>query len=362
MTKKPEDTKLDFGKLFEDFNTENQKKWAHDRSTTVGASEVFTCLRKAAFEKRHKEWKIEPDPDYRDTWGATRRGDLMENFHVVPAVTNHLPEGATLLMAGDTQETLVFGKASATPDGLIVGLARDALSQYGIEDNITGEVMFEIKSIDPRAKLDEEKGNHRGQTEMQMGLIRELTNHKPYWGIILYVNASFYDDISVFPIEFDEKVYQNGLKRANLVYDVSSAMEIRPEGKMTGDCDYCRWRFACGNATHQSIPEKMKKADEDPEAVEALVEPITEYFLSKVEYDAAETRFEEAKLAIKEAVAEVGKSKIKGDGWQVSYNAQAGRKTISRTLMEEAGLNPDDYTTEGPGFDKLTVTAQATKE
>jgi hypothetical protein len=48
--------KLDFHKLFEDFNTANQKVWEHDRSTTVGASEVFTCLRKAWFEKRAKEF------------------------------------------------------------------------------------------------------------------------------------------------------------------------------------------------------------------------------------------------------------------------------------------------------------------
>jgi CRISPR/Cas system-associated exonuclease Cas4 (RecB family) len=354
--------KLDFHKLFEDFNTANQKVWEHDRSTTVGASEVFTCLRKAWFEKRAKEFGIEPDSEYKDSWGATRRGDLMENYHVVPAVSNHLPDGAVLLMAGDTQETLVYGHASATPDGLIVGLENDALADHGIPDLETGEVMFEIKSIDPRANLEEEKGNHHGQTQMQMGLIHKLTNHRPKWAVILYVNASFYDDIKVFAVPFDENVFNNGLKRAATVFEVDDAKEIRPEGKFSGDCEYCRWRGACGTAVKESIPEQMKKAAEDPESVEALLDPITEYFTAKVEYDAANARFEEAKQGIKDTIMEIGKRKVKGDGWQVSWTFVEGRESFDIAAMKEDGIDVDAYKKQGNGYDKLTVTAQTTKE
>lgn len=352
-------TALDFHHLFEDFNEANQKQWAHDRSSTVGASEVFICLRKAFFEKRGKELGYKPDQDYKESWGATRRGDLMENHHVVPAVSNHLPANATLLMAGEDQTTLVKGRASATPDGLIVGLERDALKQYGIPDNYTGQVMLEIKSIDPRATLEEEKGNHHGQTQMQMGLIRDLTDYKPHFAVILYVNASFYDDIKVFVVEFDENIYKNGLARAEVPWETNDPTEIRPEGKFTGDCDYCKWRHACGNVVKESIPEKLKKAAEDPEAVSAMLEPITEYFEAKVDYDAAKQRFDEAKELVKETMMETGKQKIRGDGWQASWTFIDGRETIDRDALIKDGVDIKKYLTKGVGYDKLTVTAKS---
>jgi hypothetical protein len=34
----------------------------------------------------------------------------------------------------------------------------------------------------------------------------------------------------------------------------------------------------------------------------------------------------------------------------------AGRKSLSKTKLEEAGLDPEDFMDEGKGYSKLTVT------
>ena len=45
---------IDIKAIFDSYYESRQKTWAHDRSKTVGASEVFGCVRKGWFEK-HKE-------------------------------------------------------------------------------------------------------------------------------------------------------------------------------------------------------------------------------------------------------------------------------------------------------------------
>jgi hypothetical protein len=73
---------IDFAEAFHTFVGANQKTWAHDRTKSVGASEAFGCLRKAWFSK-HETPK---DPEYKESWGALQRGDLIEQHFAEPAV------------------------------------------------------------------------------------------------------------------------------------------------------------------------------------------------------------------------------------------------------------------------------------
>src|SRR5690606_31829838 len=128
-------------------------------------------------------------------------------YHVVPAM-EYLPAPAKLTMGGSVQETIVLGRNSATPDGLIVGLDKEPLSLYGIENIRSNCVVLEIKSIDPRVNLKEEKDIHHGQTQVQMGIIRETTKFRPNYAVIIYVDASFLDNIKVYVVEFDAKKWE----------------------------------------------------------------------------------------------------------------------------------------------------------
>jgi hypothetical protein len=121
-----------------------------------------------------------------------------------------LPENATLLYAGEEQETLRKGRLSATPDGLAIGLDRDALAELGVEDIITGDLLIEFKSFDPRANPTEPKPIHAGQVQVQFGLVHELTDYRPEYAIIVYMNASFLSDIRVFVIKREPEDFRGG--------------------------------------------------------------------------------------------------------------------------------------------------------
>lgn len=358
MTKIKKGT-LDFEAMFDAWANDTQKTWAHDRSQSVGASEVFGCLRKAWFGKRGAEFGFLPDPGFKQSWGATKRGDLMENHLVVPAVEHGLPlqaPMASLLYAGGDQETIISGRASATPDGLIVDVPKHALSKYGIADIGSDCFNLEIKSIDPRVSLQEEKAIHRGQVQMQMGLIRETTNYRPNYAVILYVDASFHDKISVFVVEYDDKVYQAGKKRAENVWKIDDPKKIAPEGKFDKACDYCAYQQACALVTIGSVPAKdaAKKLDVDDD--EELAELIAAYREKKRQADRADHDFEVIKQAIKDRLAEKGKSRVWGEDYKVSWTTQNGRRTLDREAMEADGIDLSKYEKEGAGFDKLTIT------
>jgi hypothetical protein len=64
-----------------------QKTWAHDRTQTIGASEIGQCSRKTWYIKNEIDPKhrAERDPEYVDGWGAKIRGTIMENEFWYPA-------------------------------------------------------------------------------------------------------------------------------------------------------------------------------------------------------------------------------------------------------------------------------------
>ena len=70
------------------------KTWSHDRSSTVGASEIGQCSRKVFWLKNENDSarRAERDPEYLDTWGARMRGTMMENHFWEPAMRERFGE------------------------------------------------------------------------------------------------------------------------------------------------------------------------------------------------------------------------------------------------------------------------------
>lgn len=349
---------LDFKAMFDAYAGATQKQWAHDRSQSVGASEVFGCIRSAWFKKRGEQFGFKQDVDFVQSWGATKRGDLIENYLVVPALDYGLQLQAPstdLLYAGEEQNTLVKGRASATPDGLVVGLPKHALALYGVDDIESDSIVTEIKSVDPRTNLQEEKATHRGQVQMQMGLIRELTNYRPVYAAIIYVDASFHDTISVFVVKYDEKVYLAGKKRAENVFEIDDPAKLAPEGKFDNACTYCAFQDACALVSIGRVPAKDERKklpiDDDAELAE-LIEAFSE---KSAEKKRAEHDYEVVKEAIKARMQERNVSRVWGEGFKVSWITQKGRKTLDRDALEADGIDLSKYEKEGVGFDVLKV-------
>lgn len=219
------------------------KVWAHDRSSTVGASEVFQCARRTFFTKNGTP----PDPDHVDRYGARVRGDLIEQHFWEPAIRGQKPDGVTFLFAGSEQRTLVDGYLSATSDGLLLGVMRDGLAHLGIADLGSDALVVECKSIDPRVSLKKVKDEHAGQTQVQMGLIRRCTPYRPEYALISYADASFLDTITEFAVRFDPGVYAAAKDRALRIMVAENPAELPPEGRIAGgdECRYCPYRSRC---------------------------------------------------------------------------------------------------------------------
>lgn len=358
-------TVLDFGKVFDDYINENQKKWAHDRSTTVGASEVYGCIREAFFNKRGAELGYEKDRDHTHRWGATERGNVIEDHFVVPAVSSHLPKGMKMLYHGDQQTTLVDGRSSSTSDGLITGIKPGPMTiKYRdrvihIDDTITDCVGFEVKSVDPMINLSEEKEKHWNQTQVQMGLMRLKTKWKPHFTIILYVDASWLDVITPFVVEYDETVFEMSRRRAMDVFEVDDPNLLIPEGRLDGSCAYCAWRKACGAVIIESIPEVE---DGDTSIFDAEIDEYVEVYTDSLRREQeAEKEKKQAQERLKEILVEAKTRKAKSPYWSLSWSKINGKKTLDVKAMEAAGLDLSAYEKIGSPYDRLTITRRKPK-
>lgn len=360
---------LDFDKVFSDFVEANQKKWGHNRNETLGASETFVCIRKGFFDKRGADLGYEPDPEHEDDWGATRRGDMIENHHVVPAISGFMPSGLEVLYTGDNQVTLMMGKSSATPDGLITGLPKNCALTIkagghvvSIPDIRSDCVVLEIKSIDPRATLVEERAKHNGQTQMQLGLFHEKTKYRPMYSIVLYFDASFVSKMTPFVVEFEPETYAIGLLRGVEIWSTDDPTQLVPEGIFSGDCAYCCWRAACGQAVVDSIPDYDTDETLTPETVAALDPLVKEAIAAKAFVEAAEKRKAIADEHLKSYLMTKNRRKAKGPTWSVSWYPMPGKKTLDRKALTAAGIDLTQYEKQGTPFDVLRALPRLEKE
>jgi hypothetical protein len=179
-----------------------------DRAQSVGASEVGQCGRRIFWLKNEDDpaHSAPRDSDYEDTWGARTRGSVFEAHFWEPALRRRF--GNNLLYAGADQQTLTSEFLSATPDGLLIDLPRDALAALGIADiGPDRSLLVECKTSDPRAAFDAVKPEHAFQAQCQLGLIRELTKHRPDYALISYSDASFWNEGREFAVGFDETIF-----------------------------------------------------------------------------------------------------------------------------------------------------------
>lgn len=358
-----------FEDLYDEHIANNQKSWKQDRRLTVGASECFSCIRKNWYVKRGHLFGIEKDSDYEESWGAMERGNIIENHYIVPAMEEGLRRrGLDLIMAGDGQDTIIDDIHSATLDGLVISkdggfLPRDFLAYYGLEEFVDQDsLVLEMKSFDPRLTLDHEKPVHRGQTQMQMGLIRETTDYKPNFAALMYINASWLDDIRIFVIPYDDEQYRIGRARNEKVFAAETAGELQAEGKLDGMCTYCAYKNSCNLASVGRVPAarkaltKKEVAAQDTQMLAKLDDLVQTRANHKAIQDDAEREVKALNEQIQQALIAQGQSRAVGDDWKVSYTTQKGRKTIDKNKMIAAGLDPEDFMSEGAGFEKLTVT------
>jgi len=319
------------------------KQWAHDRTATIGASEIGQCARRVWFIKTGAE----QDADYVDSKGAALRGDLIERHVWVPALRMWAEkQGATLHCVGDEQQTLADGYLSATCDGVAV-----------MPDG--EEVLRECKSIDPRVNLQEAKHQHQAQVQVQLGVVRKAGRFAPTRAIIDYIDASFLDNVTTFEFAFDQGTYDAAKARALQIMDATHPLQLRPEGKMAGgkECGNCPWASRCASEQVMGIPAKADVPLGD-NAASALAEAVARHAAAREAGDAAKEAKAKAEEDIKEILRAHGARRYDGTDFGLSWSAVKGRSTTDLKAAVAAGIDLKPYTREGAATERLTISSK----
>jgi len=332
-----------------------------DRVNGVGASEIGQCARKVYFAKNagDRVYGAASDEDFESAWGAALRGRLLEDHFWVLALRARY--GDKLLYAGEAQQTLTSDFLSATPDGLLVDQPRHALAALGVADiGGDGSVVVECKSIDPRAKLDEPRPEHKFQAIVQLGLFRELTKHKPRWAVISYINASFPDDVAEVAVAFDPEVFANAKTRAAEIMTATAPDRLKPEGWISGgrECRYCAFTAACGVLRH-AVPTRPTAELPDPQFTAEIADLARLAKARRSEADAATAAQREVEHEIRERLRSRDLRHIKGDGVSVTWSPVKGRPSLDMKGIREAaaaaGIDLAEYETAGEPTDRLVI-------
>lgn len=327
------------------------KAWSHDRSQTVGASEVGQCARKVFWTKNEGDPKYgaKRDPEYVDSWGARVRGTVMENEFWFPAMQSQF--GERLLFAGPSQHTFVSGFLSATPDGLITQLLPGELEQLPQGGCVTAE----CKSADPRTNLSEAKAENIYQTHVQMGLIREQTEHRPTHSVLSYMDASFWNEVKEFVISFDQRIYDTAKARAAMIMTSTEAGELKPEGWIAGgrECEYCPFTKACG-VTRRSVPDSDAKAD--PQFVAEMADLALMAKRLEIARDDNDAQFRTVQQDIRDRLRAKGVRKIPGLlNWSHVKGRQAYNNKAIQAAAVAAGIDIEQFSAVGEPTDRLTI-------
>jgi len=331
-----------------------------DRAATVGASDVGQCARKISWQKMEgdPEYQAARDPDFVEGWGAAVRGSTFETHFWLRALRARFKK--KLHYAGKGQRTLVSGFLSATPDALLAQLPRDVLSPLGVPDiGPSSELVLECKTVDPRTKLDEPKPEHVLQAQVQLGLFRETTKHRPDYALLSYVNASFWDDVTEFPVHFDPGIYENAQARATAIMLSRTAEELRPEGWIAGgsECNYCPFTRACGRERH-AVPN-----GEDFQVPSQLLAEFSDIAHDVKDLqrkaEVATSNLRGAQHELKERLRLHNLRRIAGDGFSITWSAVKGRPSYDIPAIREAaaaaGVDLTKFERTGEPSDRLEV-------
>lgn len=328
----------------------------HDRTKTVGASEIGQCARKVFWIKKHGTKAGAPiDEGFEHDWGARVRGTIMEAHFWEPALRDKY--GDKLLFAGKEQRTLQTGYLSGTPDGMLVDQPYDLLKHLGVRNIKTDCVMVEGKTIDPRTNLVEAKEQNYFQTQVQMGLTRELTPYQPHYNLLTYTDASFYSEVLEFPIEFDLPVYEAAKQRAKDIITGKHGRDFKPEGWIAGgkECRFCPYTKACG-VERRGVPYNSKQAT--PQFAAEITDLAREANKASAAMTKAQKQFRALQDEIKGRLRAKRVKRIEGVvNWYATAEPRRWNNKGIRERLVEMGEDLSEFEEIGEPSDRLVIAA-----
>jgi hypothetical protein len=323
------------------------RRFKHDRSKTVGSSEIASCARRVSWRKHG----IAPDPGFSEHPAA--RGTVMENAFWYPAMRKAY--GNHLKIAGPNQMTFSDVCLSATPDGLITNLPRNALKHLGVKDIGAGRcVLVENKTIDPRVNITEAKNANVMQVQVALGVIRRRTYYRPNYAVISYIDASFWHEVSEFVVRFNPAILAKAEQRAVRIL-TNAGEELKPEGWIAGgkECEHCEFLHRC-SGTRAGVP--LKQEPIDPQFQAEVTDMCRDLLDLRQRSEQAEVSVREQEQALKDRLREKKVRKVPG---VVTWSAVKGRIAYDNAAIREAamkkGLDVEKFSTVGEPTDRLFV-------
>lgn len=340
-----------FNVAFDQAFADMAREFDHDRTQSLGASEVFACMRRSYYAKF-----VYPDRAIEE-WGMMERGNILENSYMVPYLY-HIFGKENCLYMGDEQISLFDKLASATPDGMLINQPRDILSDYGVPDiGPSQSLVTEFKSFDPRANLYEVKPIHSGQAVMQMGMFRKGKQYpNPNYAMVFYVNASNVRDIRTFVVPFQKKTYNLGLKRADQLFEAKAPEDCMAEGAFSGECEYCPFTDDCKAANvrqfnHNTNSGTFTKAD-----VNRMSRLVGKRSTAKKREEKATQERKKADEEVKKMMHQIDRTSMESDTYKINLAKVSGRETLDFDAMEKDGIDVSKYMKSGGEYTRLTIT------
>lgn len=229
------------------FGANSRREWSHDRTKTVGASEIGLCSRRIWFSKHNTP----VDEDYLDGWGFMLRGTVAEAAYFVPAM--QAKYGKRFRYGGESQKTFTLGPdrdnpvLSATPDGLLRDVTPEECAVWGIPE--TNCILIEFKNIGSYKLALAPKPEHEFQVQVQMACVRAAGRYFPGAAILVYTSAFNWAETVEFAIPWDAQVAMRAVERATEILSAWYAVDVKAEGRLAGgnECRRCPYATTCGD-------------------------------------------------------------------------------------------------------------------
>jgi hypothetical protein len=317
-----------------------ERAFEHDRSNTVGASEIGKCARQVYYQKNLGDpvYGAPIDPWYEDDWGYRLRGKIVEDHFWYPAMKAKY--GDALKFAGPDQKTMADGMLSATPDGLLL-----------LNDRQEAQ---DAKSIDPRVSMLP-KPEHVYQVKVQIEMFHAVTPYRPDGGRLSYIDASRWSIVKEFEVQRDPDLYAHAKERAQQIILARSAAELKPEGWIAGgrECEFCPFTKACGIA-RTNVPDEDRPIN-PVIAKQVETKAWLHQALAGQEKEAARKRREIAEQ-IKQLLRDARVSKIPGI---VTWSAVKATARYDFKAIAASGIDLSAFRCDGEPDDRLMITLKS---
>ena len=323
-----------------------------DRKKVLSASEAIKCVRSLFLEKTVP---ADYDVDAGFNWGFAERGNSAEAWLVEKLRDFFVPE--ELLFAGSDQKSFRFGPLSATPDGLL---------------QLDGEnILLEVKSIDPRARLNgKPRASHAAQVKQSMFVVGKAIGFKVDYAVIIYLNANNYEEMQQFVVKPDPSFARGQLKKAEALFAkidgatsenwLHLAASLPAEGLTNDskDCDYCPFTSECSQIQKgvTTKPDAPVAPTELPKFLpKTIARSVNRYVDLKDERDALAAQVDELGNEIKKYMGAESADKVDTGKVTAALQKVAGRTTLDKAAVAADGIDLSKYEKVGKPSLRLRV-------